>query len=148
MYYIAIVLQWIHVGLGIAWFGTVLYQDFMLFPVLARLEVGTRAQFMAAFWPRFRRSIAALAGLTILSGIVRGLVLGLQVPSTYFFTYAAAIVVGIFLAGFGARVLTPATEPALDGNLEALERLRRLLVIELSAFLVIFTLMIAMRFGY
>ena len=148
MYYVAIVLQWLHVGLAISWFGAVLFNDFMLFPVLARLQSGARSEFLKVFAVRFRPVIAAVAGLTILSGIARGLVLGIDLRTAYGITFLAAIVVAGALAGFGARVLTPALERGLEGDLPAFESLRRLTVYELAGFLVIFTMMIALRFGY
>jgi len=146
--YLAIVLQWLHVGLAAGWFGAVICLDAMLYPVLGRLQPGTRAEFLQPFAARFRPLIAAVAGLTILTGIARGLVLGLQLNSGYGVTFVAAIVVAVFLAAFGARVLTPALERSLGGDVAGLERVRQLALVELAGFLLIFTMMIGMRFGY
>jgi hypothetical protein len=76
-----------------------------------------------------------------------------RLATPYGVTWIAAFIVGTSLLLFGVRILTPAANkllemppgPAFDA---ALPRIKRLTLTELGGFVVILTLMIAMRFGY
>ena len=98
--------------------------------------------------------IVAVAGATILFGIIRGLVGGVwsMLESAYGLTWIASLLLGIGLAFVGARLTGPtAGRLASDdhANYAAhLTRLSRLGRVELGLFVVLFSLMIAMRFGY
>jgi hypothetical protein len=98
--------------------------------------------------------IAAVAGATILLGIIRGLVGGVwsALGSAYGLTWIASLLLGIGLAFVGARLTGPTAERLASEELEShgahLTRLSRLGRVELGLFLVLFSMMIAMRFGY
>jgi hypothetical protein len=98
--------------------------------------------------------IAAVGGTTILLGIIRGLVSGVWsvLGSAYGLTWIASLLLGIGLAFFGARLTGPTVArlaSAEHANYGAhLTRLSRLGRVELGLFLVLFSMMIAMRFGY
>ena len=38
------IVQWLHVGLGVLWFGTVLYNATILIPAISRLPLGLQRQ--------------------------------------------------------------------------------------------------------
>jgi len=125
------------------------------FPAFQYISPATRRSIIEAFAARYGRLVGAVAGLTILLGILRGLTSGVlnMVTSPYGLTWTAAIVLGLGIAAFEAIRISPtvgkliATSDA--GQIEALDdRLASYGKIHLGGFLVIFSLMIAMRFGY
>lgn len=65
---IANVLRWIHILAGASWLGEVLVINFILVPVLARLEPGKRGWFLAAIFPRIFRLASALSLTAVLAG--------------------------------------------------------------------------------
>lgn len=161
------VVQWLHVLLGIFWFGAVLYADFILIPALNTLPLPTQKTIGAAIGARANRIIPPVAFAVLILGIVRGTVLG-QVKSLedltepYGITWLVALVLTIATIVFGLRVLGPALErlgtmpesEALnpDGSASGalttlIARVKRLTFLELGLFLAIFTCMILMRFG-
>jgi len=149
------VLQWLHVLGGIFWFGGVLTTDFVVLPAVMKLPSAAQHAFVAAFAQLAERIVIPVATMTILLGLVRGIVGGVlgSLATAYGVTWIAAFVVGTSLLLFGVRILTPAANkllemppgPEFDA---ALPRIRRLTLAELAGFGVILVLMIAMRFGY
>jgi hypothetical protein len=126
----------------------------VIFPTAARLPPAEQAGWWKAFTQGAIGIFAAFAGGTILFGIARGIAGGVlsSLTTTYGLTWLAAIVVAIGLAVWGARVMGPATERLASSagsdvaaNAAILTRNGR---IELAGFAVIFTMMVAMRFGY
>jgi uncharacterized membrane protein len=159
--------QWLHVFLGIFWFGSTLYVDFILIPGLQTLAPGKAREAGAAVGAQAFRIIPAVAGLTILLGVIRGTAFGPiksigDLGTTYGITWLVALVAAIATLYWGLRVLTPAVEklnavpdseatqadgtpsPRLAAIIDDIKRKARL---ELIGFLVIFTAMILMRFG-
>lgn len=143
MTWLAIGLQWLHVLGAIAWFGGALYSDFVVMPLLR-----DRADFVPEWAVASRRYFAPIAGLTILLGIGRGVANGVlsALATPYGITFVVSLVVGIALAALGGAGISRAAERATDAA--GIARLRNLAWLELALFGVIFTLMIAMRFGY
>jgi uncharacterized membrane protein len=149
------VLQWLHILGGIFWFGGVLTTDFIVLPVVQGLPSATQHAFVGAFARRATKVVIPVATMTILVGLVRGVVGGVldRLATPYGVTWIAALIVGTSLLLFGVRILTPVANkllelpagPAFDA---ALPRIKRLTLTELGGFVVILTLMIAMRFGY
>lgn len=155
MLWALIALQWLHILAGIFWFGSAMTVDVIAFPAFRKFPPETQRAIIEAFAARYGRLVGAVAGATILLGILRGLTGGVLnvLTSPYGLTWIAAIVLAVAIAAFeGARLsptvgrLIAAREPeqikALDQRLEAYGKL------ELGGFLVLFSLMIAMRFGY
>jgi uncharacterized membrane protein len=160
--------QWLHVLLGIFWFGGTLYADFVMVPAVSTLPLGQQRDFGAAIGARGNRIVPAVAMGAILMGILRGTVWG-QVRSldalttTYGLTWLVGLVAAVATLAWGLRVIKPALErlaaisdadafgpdgapsPALVGLLETAKRVT---LLELVGFVVVFTCMILMRFGY
>jgi tetrahydromethanopterin S-methyltransferase subunit E len=125
------------------------------FPAFRKFPPETRRAIIEAYAARYGRLVGAVAGLTILLGVLRGLVGGVLsvLTAPYGLTWLAAIVLAVAIAAFEGARLSPTVGKliaaggaeqiqALDERLEAYGR------IELVGFLVLFSLMIAMRFGY
>jgi uncharacterized membrane protein len=148
-------LQWLHIFFGVSWFGAVLTLDFMVLPSLRSLGPSVQQAFGSAFDKRALRLIALVASMTIVLGLIRGIVgdvLG-NLGSAYGLTRVAALVLGGGLMAIRIRFIGPVIGklhktgygPHFDS---AADRLKRLTVTELGGFPPIFTFMIAMRFGY
>ena len=133
---LVISLQWLHVLFGVFWFGSQMYFDFTVKPQVARLPDGVREEFSAALGTGLPRRITVITATgTVLLGALRGIaggVLGV-LDTAYGRTWLAAFAIGLVMVmsistrGFGGRMRTP---------------------VWYGLFLVMFTLMIAMRFGY
>ncbi len=120
---------------AVFWLGSQLYLDLVLRPAFAKLPEEHRAALLADLGTgRARRITVISATGTVLLGMLRGIAGGvLDVLGTpYGLTYLAALALGLFMVGsiwtrgFGGRVTGP---------------------LWIGSFLLMFTLMIAMRFG-
>jgi uncharacterized membrane protein len=162
-----VVVQWLHVLLGILWFGTVLYNATILFPAIEPLPLSLQRRFGSAIGERAFRIITPVALAVIVLGILRGTVFGSirsleALTSVYGITWlvSLAFAIGAFL--WGDRVVRAALDrmnaipesAALDATGQAtpafaaaIADVKRKAVLELGFFLVIFTGMILMRFG-
>ena len=163
MDWLQFVVQWLHVLLGLFWFGSALYVDVILIPAISHLSLERQRELGAALGVRGVAVFRIVAPLIILLGFVRGTVFGpiksLDVLTTaYGLTWLVALVVtiGLYRWAFttyerALRALT--TVPlAPDGSATpeveaATDRVKRLAVLELVFFFTIFTCMILMRFG-
>ena len=154
MLWLFIVLRFVHVLCGILWFGSVMTLYLFNFPAQRKLDPEAVKMFMANFQPRYRRVIIPVAGLTVLFGLVIGIVtFATSDPSvTYKATWALSLVLGVLLIINGARVLGPTAaslatapaseQPAVFRRIDALGRR------DLTGFGLLFACMIAMHFGY
>jgi hypothetical protein len=133
---LVVVLQWLHVLFGIFWFGSQMYSDLSLKREIAKLDPTARDELNRNTGTgRARRITVVVATGTVLLGILRGVAGGVLdiLDTPYGITWLAALAIGIFMMvsvwtrGFGGRVTG---------------------ILWNGLFLVIFTLMIAMRFGY
>jgi uncharacterized membrane protein len=160
-------IQWLHVFLGIFWFGSVLYADFILIPAIQTLPFARQREAGGAVGTRAVRVIAPVAGLVILLGIIRGTVFGpikslADLGTSYGITWLIALVVAIATFYWGLRVIgraieklnTIAESDAIqpDGRptprlVAIIDDIKRKSFLELAGFVVIFTAMILMRFG-
>jgi uncharacterized membrane protein len=147
--------QWLHILAAIFWFGSAMTVDLIIVPALRSLPADGRRAWLQPFNPRYARVVGPAGGVTILLGIIRGLLGGVwgSLTSPYGLTFLAAIVISIAVAIIGARLIAPAAERiAASTDLAEIEaqtmRLSNLGKLEMVGFLVLFTMMIAMRFGY
>ena len=121
---------------GIFWFGSQMYLDSSIRPAIARLPAESQAIMGVALGQGMARRITVVTSTgTVLLGALRGLAGGVldALDTAYGYTWLAALAIGTFMVasiwtrGFGGRI-----RPLLWNGL----------------FVVMFTLMIAMRFGY
>lgn len=155
---VIIVIQWLHVFLGLYWFGAVLYVDTILLPTLSRLELADQQRIGRLIGPRTGKVLTPVAVLVVLLGILRGTVFGglhslIDVfGSAYGITWFIALVLGVVLVPYGLLVLTPranglATASSPEEYGARVAQLRVLTLIELVIFFALFTCMVLMRFG-
>jgi putative copper export protein len=156
--------QWLHVLLGIVWFGYSLALAIFFIPAMSRLPITTQRTLAEGLRARGEPIIDVVAPAIIILGIIRGTLLGpidsvgYVFSTAYGLTWLVALVVAVAVFLWGKFVIVRAVELmnaaplAADGGstpeLEvALERAKRVTILELLGFLVIFTCMILMRFG-
>jgi uncharacterized membrane protein len=152
--WVQIALQYAHIFFAIFWFGGVLTADFLILPVVAGLKPETQKEFGVPFGARAEKVTVPVAILVILLGTVRGISVNVfsRFDVAYGWTWLASLIVGLGLLSLfliissRARKLQ-AAEPGPEFT-KLLNRIKALALVELSGFLVILGLMIAMRFGY
>lgn len=164
MNWLAFVVQWLHVLLAILWFGNSLSLATITIPALNRLPLVRQQEVGALLGQQGMKVIDVVAPAVILLGIVRGTVFGpirdadALFGTAYGITWLVALVLAIATFIWGRFVIVPATLALTrapvnaDGSptpeLEAaLDRAKRVTVLELVGFLAIFTCMILMRFN-
>lgn len=164
MDWIVFAVQWLHVLLGILWFGNALVLDVIVIPAINRLPIVSQREVASYIGSRATPIFHVVVPLIILLGIIRGTVLGpirsvdILLGSAYGLTWLTALSATILTYLFGLFVIVPALRkmdlapldtdgsptPALTA---ATDHVKRLVGLELMGFLVIFTCMILMRFG-
>jgi uncharacterized membrane protein len=157
--------QWLHVFLGIFWFGSVLFVDFVVIPSITSLPMEQQGPISQKLAANSNKVILPVAALVILIGILRGTVWG-QVQSfdvlfgtQYGITFFISLLLGLGVYAWGYFITRPAAErinklgsTLVDGKptpafAAAVQRVKMLTFIELFGFLAVFTTMILMRFG-
>ncbi len=164
MNWVTFAVQWLHVLLGIVWFGYSLALAIFFIPAISRLSIPTQRQIGAALAERGTPIIDVLAPSILVLGIIRGTLLGPidsvedALTTAYGITWLLAIVMIVAVFLWGRLVIVPAVDrmsaapltpdggptPELEA---ALTTAKRVTVLELLGFFVLFTLMILMRFG-
>jgi len=149
------VVQWVHVLLGILWFGYALSMYFLVTPALARLPESAQRDANLQLGELGARVFPVVGSLVLLLGIVRGTILGPidsvgdVLGTAYGLTWLVALLVTVALFVTGARLLGPAVvglKEAPDFS-AGVARVRRIAQVDLVLFLVVFTCMVLMRFG-
>jgi uncharacterized membrane protein len=153
--WVLIALQWSHILAGIFWFGSAMTVHIIAFPAFRKFPPETRRAIIEAFAARYGRLVVAVAGLTIILGVLRGLTGGVlgAISSPYGLTWVAAIILAVAIAVFeGARISPTVGKLIASSDPQQIEVLDKSLdgqgMIQLTGFVVLFSLMIAMRFGY
>ena len=163
-----LVLQWLHVLLGIFWFGGSLYLNVMVIPVVLSLPLGQQREVAIPLGARSNQVLPLIAILVILLGLLRGTVWGpvhtfaFLFGTAYGVTFLTSLLVagavelwGHFIAGKAAaqlntfplaEVMKPESAVARAFNAQV-QRVKLFTLIELLGFFLIFTCMILMRFG-
>jgi uncharacterized membrane protein len=156
--------QWLHVLLGILWFGNALVLDVIIIPAINRLPIVAQREVASLIGSRATPIFHVVVPLVIALGFIRGTFLGpiksldVLLGTAYGLTWLVALIVAILTYLWGLFVIIPALR-AMDRvplnaggtptpELEAAtNRVKRLVSLELLGFFVIFTCMILMRFG-
>jgi uncharacterized membrane protein len=163
-----IVIQWLHVLLGIFWFGSTLYLDFVVIPAVMTLPLDQQRTVSKPLTVFSDRVLIPSAILVIVLGLVRGIVFGpvqslsFLIETTYGITFliaslasVATFLWGHFAIGRAAQRLEafPLAEVMKSGGTVSVafaaqvQRVKLLALLQLLGFFVIFSCMILMRFG-
>jgi len=164
MDWVVFAVQWLHILLAILWFGNTLSLATITIPALNRLPLVRQQEIGVELGRQGLRVIDVVAPAVIVLGFIRGTFLG-QIKdletlfgTAYGLTWLVALVVATATFLWGRYVIVPTTlalatmpvnpdgtpTPELDAGLA---RAKRVTVLELIGFLVVFTCMILMRFG-
>ena len=164
MDWVVVVVQWMHVLLGIFWFGNALVLDVIVIPAINRLPIVRQREISSYIGSRATPIFQIVVPSIIALGFIRGTLLGpiksvdFLIGSAYGLTWLTALGVTILTYLFGLFVIIPALR-RMDGAAvdpdgsptpvltAAINNVKRLVSLELIGFLVIFTCMILMRFG-
>jgi uncharacterized membrane protein len=150
--------QWLHVLLGVFWFGSTLYINLVFIPAVLPLSREKQQEIAARISPLTTRVLRPTAILVIALGFIRGTVLG-PIKSvadvfntTYGLTWFIALVGAITLFTYIEAIFDPDIRRLNTAKSEAeydatLGRMKVLSVVELVGFFAIFTCMILMRLG-
>jgi uncharacterized membrane protein len=160
-----IVVQWLHVITAVIWFGTTLFLDLILIPTLTTFPISQQREFNARLIPNMVRIVAPTALAVVILGLLRGTVFGpvrsfeFLVGTAYGWTFLIALLLAVatilwgqFVTGRNAEKLAvipvgddgqPGPDYVAQSNL-----VKRVAWVELGLFLLVFTTMILMRFGY
>jgi uncharacterized membrane protein len=156
--------QWLHVLLGMFWFGNALVLDVIVIPAINRLPIIRQREIASLIGARATPIFVVVPILIVALGVVRGTWLGpirtvdVLFGTAYGITWLVALVVTVLVYLWGLFVILPALRAmdampvAADGGptpeLEAAtNRVKAVVSLELIGFFVIFTCMILMRFG-
>jgi uncharacterized membrane protein len=159
-----VAVQWLHVLLGILWFGNALVLDVIVIPAINRMPIVSQREVASYIGSRATPIFHVVVPSIVVLGIIRGTVMGpiknveVLFGSAYGLTWLTALGATIVTYLFGLFVIVPALRRmdqapiAADGSPTptlaiATDRVKRLVGLELIGFLVIFTCMILMRFG-
>jgi hypothetical protein len=153
--WLVILLQWLHVLCGIFWFGGALFGLSVLAPVLQNLPADVQRVVTSPLAKHADRVVIPIAIATIVLGVFRGVAGGVlsHLGEAYGLTWIAAFVLGVGLLVWAVTMTNPTTralqqlEPG-PAYAAMLKRGITVGLIELAMFFAIFTLMIAMRFGW
>jgi len=160
-------IQWLHVLAGITWFGASLTTNFIFVPAIGRLPIAEQRRVGAAYGQAANRLLRPTALLVILLGILRGTVFGQLkslddvIGTAYGQTWLVGMIVAILTFAWAEAAIAPniaklnKIEQPLDaeGNptpetQAIVARAKRNALLETMGFVVVFTCMILMRFGY
>ena len=164
MDWIVVTVQWLHVLLGILWFGNALVLGVIVIPAINRLPIVSQREIASHIGSRATPIFHLVVPAIIILGVIRGTVLGpiksveFLLGSAYGLTWLTALVATVLTYLFGLFVIVPALRRMdlarlnPDGSptaafATATDHVKRLVGLELIGFLVIFTCMILMRFG-
>ena len=156
--------QWLHILAGILWFGNSLIITLIVIPALSRVPIPIQRQVGAYVGEQADRVLDVAGPAVIVLGFVRGTLLGPiktiddAVATVYGMTRLVALVIAILTLLWGRVVIRRGLRAMnlaplnADGTVTpelqvAMERVKRLVALELVGFFAIFTCMILMRFG-
>ena len=150
------IVQWVHVLLGVLWFGYALSMYFLISPTLMELPEA-QGRITNSSLASVGGQVFPIVGLLVLVlGILRGTVFGPinsvedLFGTTYGWTWLVALAGTVALFYTGARYIGPIFQSLkdVDDYPAAVARLRHISGIDLGLFFIVFTCMILMRFGY
>ena len=154
-----IIIQWLHVILGITWFGSNIYANTVVIPTVSKLSIKEQQKIGGLIGPATARVMLPVSILVVVFGFLRGTVFG-QVHSfgylfgsAYGITWLISLLLGIGWIMWGEFVISPRGKALNTAKTEkefskAFSELKIYAPLEVIGFLALFTCMILMHFGY
>ncbi|SRR6266487_886617 len=160
-----VLIQWLHILMGITWFGSVIFYNFVALPAVMSFPLKEQGIVMGRLAKYTPRLVVPASILVILLGILRGTVFGpiqslsVLFGTAYGITWMLALVFALFnfVEGIGIGKLAESLNTIKVDVLEEgkvptalatkMQQIKRRTLISLLVFLPIFTCMILMRFG-
>lgn len=156
--------QWLHILLGIPWFGNSLALVAITIPAINRLPIQAQRDIGEHLGARAERVFNVVAPSVIILGVIRGTFLGpiksleTLIGTAYGVTWLVALLAAVLTFYWGRIFISGAVRAMnlapinADGSptpalVAATDRVKLVASLELIGFLVIFTSMILMRFG-
>jgi uncharacterized membrane protein len=162
-----ILIQWLHILMGITWFGSVMFYNFVALPAVMSFPLQEQRAVMGRLAKYTPRLVVPASILVILLGILRGTVFGpiqslsVLFGTAYGITWMLALACALFnfVEGIGigklaeslntnevdARTFEEGKVPTALAT--KMQQIKRRTLLSLLVFLPIFTCMILMRFG-
>ncbi len=153
---VLVLVQWLHILMGITWFGGYIFLDFVIWPTLLK-RPAAEAQAVLGMISRYAGPLMTVSGtLVILLGIARGTLLGpitsfsFLFISAYGITWLLALAVSLILTAWGTgwhdRIIGPVWE---EDRVKpgAVGRLRMGAIFEMTCFGIVLTCMVLMGVG-
>jgi uncharacterized membrane protein len=151
--WLTVAVQWLHVLLGITWFGYAIAMYFFVTPALRALPESEARATNSRLGEIGLRAFPIISALVLILGVLRGTLFGRiqsfeALTTTYGIVFLIALLGTLGLIFTGARYIGPITRdlrdtPDFGASVARLERISR---IDLGLFAVVFTCMILMRF--
>ncbi|MFN2143714.1 MAG: DUF4149 domain-containing protein [Anaerolineales bacterium] len=116
-----LIVRWLHVLSGAAWFGLVAAIVFVIFPILSKLEGNRRKDLMAHIFPRIFRLATYLISITLVAGgLLNYLLTGWRNLGMYFSSLRwFSLLLGALL-GLGLGLFHFIVEPQLEFRIHSL----------------------------
>lgn len=153
---VLVLVQWLHILMGITWFGGYIFLDFVVWPTLLK-RPAAEAQAVLGMISRYAGPLMMVSGtLVILLGIARGTLLGPITSFSFLFTTAygltwlAALAVALTLSIWGANWHTRWLGPVWEEDKvrpAAVHRLRAGTIFEMTCFGLVLACMVLMGVG-
>ena len=171
----AMVLRYIHIILGITWFGGTLYRSLILLPGVATLTPEQRGPVLKFSLERHETLLLTTGFLVIVLGIMLGAVVGpiqsgAALFTNYGVTWIASLTLAAIILGWEGFAVSPAiaalapneeedvailatdpplaTVPTVATTLGSPRRAQALAWVEVGGFCVLLSFMVLMHFGY
>jgi uncharacterized membrane protein len=161
-------IQWLHILMGITWFGSVIFYHFVGLPAVMSFPLKEQGMLMGRLGKYTPRLVVPASILVILLGILRGTVFGpiqslsVLFGTAYGITWMLALAGALFnfVEGVGIGKLAESLNK-IEVDVYALEegkvptvlatrmqQIKKRTLVSLLVFFLIFTCMILMRFGF
>ena len=155
-----VVVQFLHIAGGAAWFGGSLFANAVVLPYVGRQAAERRRELVGGLIIGPERVMIAAALTAAVTGVLRGMVFGRiqsieSLGTPYGLVWLASVVVAVLVFGTGGRITSPAARALRDddavwasGSAEmseaAFDRVRRGFRFELAGITAILGLMVAL----
>src|SRR5258708_39139720 len=155
MIWIQSIVLYAHVLGAIFWFGSGLMLQLVFIPALKGMPYEAQHPWLQALSANYSRMIGPVGGLTVLFGVIRGLLTGVLglLTTPYGITFVASFVLAVPVIVVGARFIGPTAQKlaaaGTQNEVTALAtQIGRYGRVEAGGMLLMLALMVAMHAGY